>query len=218
MKNPFTKEAAKIILPFVKVIKKLEVLKKGKAAGAVMLLVYTVAGGATCFTFLSKDAFFRVNRQQRRGAAYGMEITQHHDGEYIVKDSTENFYLVRPNQLDRHQRCECPNCFDYGVKCKHQIAVAQFKKQEEIRKPKQVYKKNKQEWLVYCEIVKSIVSEDIEALGIKVILAEVEEILSIVTNKGWVFRDFTGWSIRTRAGKTFLADSMDDAIAILALA
>ena len=130
MKNPFTKEALKRILPFVKGIKKLEVLKKGKAAGAVMLAVYTVVGGATCFTFLPKAKFFEANREQRRAAANDVEVIEKHANEFIVKGSTGNHYVVRPKELDPSWRCECPDAFYRGAKCKHQIAVAEFKRHQ----------------------------------------------------------------------------------------
>jgi len=128
MKNPFTVATAKILLPFAKKIKKLEVLKKGKAAGSVMLLVYTVAGGATCFTFLSKQAFFTANREQRRAAIYDFEVEQIESDKYVVTESNGNSYVLYPKALDPSWRCLCSDVFYFGDKCKHQIAVEEFKK------------------------------------------------------------------------------------------
>ncbi len=55
-----------------------------------------------------------------------MEVTEAHGGEYVVK-SKNNYYTVRPGQFDPRSRCECGDCHWRGAKCKHQIAVEQFR-------------------------------------------------------------------------------------------
>lgn len=54
---------------------------------------------------------------------------------YEVKSSNGiDTYIVHPNAIDPSWRCECEDTFYWGTKCKHQVAVANFKENVEAKR------------------------------------------------------------------------------------
>jgi|GEM_PF-1688577 len=56
-----------------------------------------------------------------------VEVVEKHGNEYLVHNcQNDHYYIVRPLHPNAQERCECPDSYFRGVKCKHQIAVANF--------------------------------------------------------------------------------------------
>ncbi|HYX15683.1 MAG TPA: hypothetical protein VE944_15205 [Nostoc sp.] len=59
--------------------------------------------------------------------ALTIEVLEQHGDEFVVHNCENNhYYVVRPNNLEPNERCECADCHYRSVKCKHQIAVENF--------------------------------------------------------------------------------------------
>ncbi|QSJ14171.1 hypothetical protein JYQ62_19740 [Nostoc sp. UHCC 0702] len=121
----YTKAAALRLLPFAT---KIEAIREFKNC----IQVTYRANGGRCSTFLSKTAFLADHTSLRKQGSVEVEVTEVHGGEYVVK-SKSNYYTVRPGQLDPRDRCECGDCHWRGAKCKHQIAVEQFRVERGVR-------------------------------------------------------------------------------------
>jgi hypothetical protein len=66
--------------------------------------------------------------EQSEIVAPTIQILEQHNDEYVVVNTeNRNHYIVRPNHPDIYQRCECPHCYYKGAKCKHQLAVADYR-------------------------------------------------------------------------------------------
>ena len=119
--NPYTKAAAKRLLPFATKIEAVRELRN------CVQVTYRSNGGR-CSTFLSKKAFVVDFSGIREAAAQSVEVVETSLYSYTVK-SANNYYVVRPGHADLRQRCECADCNFRGAFCKHQIAVADYCKQ-----------------------------------------------------------------------------------------
>ncbi|MBW4617500.1 MAG: hypothetical protein KME21_30670 [Desmonostoc vinosum HA7617-LM4] len=79
-----------------------------------------------------------VNEEQdatREHKAATIEVLEQYGDKYVVQNQENgNCYVVRLNELDPHQRCECLDCYHRGVKCKHQIAVENFVNAQRLEK------------------------------------------------------------------------------------
>lgn len=117
-KPEYTKAAAKRIISFATQI---EVVREMRNC---IQTTYR-AHGRRCSTFLSKKLFAADFEQLRHQGAAEIEVVENHGDSCIVK-SKDNYYTVRPNHSDPHQRCECGDCHYRGSKCKHQIAVSEY--------------------------------------------------------------------------------------------
>ncbi|MEA5505951.1 hypothetical protein VB735_23100 [Halotia wernerae UHCC 0503] len=75
-------------------------------------------------TPVSKQQHETLAREERAAA---IEVVEEHGNKFVVQNRENgNCYVVCPNEIDAHQRCECLDCYHRGVKCKHQIAVERF--------------------------------------------------------------------------------------------
>jgi hypothetical protein len=116
--TPYTKTAAKLLIPGARSVEAVRVLRNG-----VVQVTYIMNGGR-CSTFLSAKAFLEVNFSRRQQAAEVIEIVEIHGEEVVVKSSKKDaYYCVRLSHPDPYQRCDCGDCHFRGVKCKHQIKV-----------------------------------------------------------------------------------------------
>ncbi len=122
----YTKAAAFRLLPFAI---KIEAVREFKNC---IQVTYTVKGGRRCSTFLSKKAFLVDHKAIRAQGSTQVEVVEVHGGAYIIK-SKANHYTVRPGEFDPRDRCECGDCHWRGAKCKHQIAVEQFRAERQVR-------------------------------------------------------------------------------------
>lgn len=121
MLNPYTKAAAKHLLPFATSI---EVVREFKNC---IQVTYWARKKRTS-TFLSKKAFINFNLELRRNGANQIEVREVHGGEYVVySHNSSTFYTVRPNHPDVRRRCECGDCHFWGAVCKHQIAAGKYR-------------------------------------------------------------------------------------------
>jgi hypothetical protein len=116
--NIYTKAASARIIDFASVIEAVRELRN-------CIQVTYLIKGKRCSTFVSKKKFELDFYSFRQQGAQQIEVVEQCDENFIVK-SGENYYTVRPNHSDPHQRCECGDCHYRGSKCKHQIAVEQF--------------------------------------------------------------------------------------------
>jgi hypothetical protein len=127
MSNLYTKAAAlRILRAFAK---KIETVRE--FANCIQV-TYVVGGGRRCSTFLSKKAFLADHKAIRAQGSTEVEVKEVHGGAYVVK-SKANHYTVRPGQIDPRDRCECGDCHWRGAKCKHQLAVEQFRAERQVR-------------------------------------------------------------------------------------
>ncbi|MEH1808489.1 hypothetical protein [Nostoc sp.] len=63
----------------------------------------------------------------REEKAAAIEVLEQHGDEFVVHNCENgHHYVVRPNNLEPNERCECADCHYRSVKCKHQIAVENF--------------------------------------------------------------------------------------------
>lgn len=121
MINPYTKAAAlRILVALAKTVEAVRILKNGCIQ--VTYVTKNVIGRAS--TFLSSKAFVAINLLTRTTAAADVEITERHGNEFTTySHESDNYYIVRPQHTDSHQRCECADAKFRGAKCKHQIAL-----------------------------------------------------------------------------------------------
>ena len=50
----------------------------------------------------------------------------------VMSSNGIDSYIVQPDAIDPSWRCECDETFYSGKKCKHQVAVANFKKLQKL--------------------------------------------------------------------------------------
>jgi hypothetical protein len=122
MINPYTKAAAlRIIQNFAKIVEAVRILKNGCIQ--VTYITKNTIGRAS--TFLSSKAFIAITSATRSTAAQDIEIVERHGNEFTAySHKSGNYYIVRPQHPDRHQRCECADTKFRGEKCKHQTALS----------------------------------------------------------------------------------------------
>lgn len=73
-------------------------------------------------------AQLRIDEALRSPRAKEIEVLERRGNCFVVRNTgNNNHYVVRPNHPNLRDRCECGDAHYRGVKCKHQIAVTQFK-------------------------------------------------------------------------------------------
>ncbi|MCC5640340.1 hypothetical protein LC593_31810 [Nostoc sp. CHAB 5844] len=71
----------------------------------------------------------------REERAATIEVLEQHGDEFVVHNCENgHHYVVRPNQVEANERCECADCHYRAVKCKHQIAVEDYLVQQRLEK------------------------------------------------------------------------------------
>jgi hypothetical protein len=71
----------------------------------------------------------------REERAATIEVLEQHGDEFVVHNcENDHHYVVRPNNLEPNERCECADCHYRSVKCKHQIAVEKYLVEQRLEK------------------------------------------------------------------------------------
>lgn len=177
--------------------------------------------------FLQKLNLFKKVEEKPQVLVEEIDITT-----YKVLEEDKSF-TVHPKALNPLWRCTCDKASLFGGECGHQQAVADFKKQQfhafqaEIFKNQEAQKQqfaadNKRRtqereaaWRIRLEVLESILKEDLIKAGLEVLYAHRDHFLSILTDKGLIICQESGWSIRTKEGQHLKCENMDKAIALL---
>jgi hypothetical protein len=123
MSHLYTKASAQRLLPFAK---KIEAIREFKNC---IQVTYWCNGGR-CSTFLSKTAFLKDYDSSRQARSHSVEVVKVHEDKYVVRSKGNHYTVCLSELLPASERCECPDCYYRGNKCKHQIAVEQFISQQ----------------------------------------------------------------------------------------
>ncbi|NJN10072.1 MAG: hypothetical protein HC815_19585 [Richelia sp. RM1_1_1] len=184
------------------------------------------------------DVEAQIKNLEKLSRSFGLDCRELKDdsGRTVYEVMSSNgvdAYIVRPWESDPYNRCECADCHYRGEECKHQKRVKQFKSEQSQKLLQEIAdkreeriqaqrdhnikqrEKEKAETDAYFQALKGVACEAIEKAGIRVLLAEIEGFLSILTNHGWIRRYTDGWFIRTRKGQEIKCQGMDHAIELL---
>lgn len=82
------------------------------------------------------DIEAKIKDLEKVQRSFGLECREFKDNGltfYEVRSSDGiDSYIVHPNAIDPSWRCECADTFYWGTKCKHQVAVDNFKKLQTV--------------------------------------------------------------------------------------